>query len=57
MQKRPDYQELTERAKTNTPVGRLGDPADVAATVAFLASRLAGFTTGETVHVTGGRYA
>ncbi|PJX26085.1 beta-ketoacyl-ACP reductase [Advenella sp. S44] len=57
MQQRPDYQELTERAKSNTPVSRLGDPADVAATVAFLASRLAGFTTGETVHVTGGRYA
>ena len=57
MQQRPDYQELTERAKSNTPVARLGDPADVAATVAFLASRLAGFTTGETVHVTGGRYA
>ncbi len=54
---RPDYAELTERAKSNTPVARLGDPADVAATVAFLASRLAGFTTGETVHVTGGRYA
>ena len=57
MQQRPDYQELTERAKSNTPVARLGDPADVAATVAFQASRLAGFTTGETVHVTGGRYA
>ncbi len=57
MQQRPDYQELIERAKGNTPVARLGDPADVAATVAFLASRLAGFTTGETVHVTGGRYA
>lgn len=57
MQQRPDYAELTERAKSNTPVARLGDPADVAATVAFLASRLAGFTTGETVHVTGGRYA
>jgi len=57
MQQRPDYHELTERAKSNTPVARLGDPADVAATVAFLASRLAGFTTGETVHVTGGRYA
>lgn len=57
MQQRPDYLELTERAKSNTPVARLGDPADVAATVAFLASRLAGFTTGETVHVTGGRYA
>ncbi|ETF04446.1 3-ketoacyl-ACP reductase [Advenella kashmirensis W13003] len=57
MQQRSDYQELTERAKSNTPVARLGDPSDVAATVAFLASRLAGFTTGETVHVTGGRYA
>lgn len=57
MQQRPDFEELTERAKSNTPAGRLGDPADVAATVAFLASRLAGFTTGETVHVTGGRYA
>ncbi|MBH1964990.1 MAG: SDR family oxidoreductase [Comamonadaceae bacterium] len=57
MQQRPDYLDLTERAKSNTPVARLGDPADVAATVAFLASRLAGFTTGETVHVTGGRYA
>ncbi len=57
MQGRPDYAELTERAKSNTPVARLGDPADVAATVAFLASKLAGFTTGETVHVTGGRYA
>ncbi|MET4579144.1 SDR family NAD(P)-dependent oxidoreductase [Ottowia thiooxydans] len=57
MQQRPDYLELTERAKSNTPVARLGDPADVAATVAFLASKLAGFTTGETVHVTGGRYA
>ncbi len=57
MQQRSDYHELTERAKSNTPVARLGDPADVAATVAFLASRLAGFTTGETVHVTGGRYA
>jgi len=57
MQQRADYLELTERAKSNTPVARLGDPDDVAATVAFLSSRLAGFTTGETVHVTGGRYA
>jgi len=57
MRLRPDYEDLTQRAKTNTPVARLGDPDDVAATVAFLASTLAGFTTGETVHVTGGRYA
>lgn len=57
MRSRPDYEELTQRAQKNTPVARLGTPEDVAATIAFLASTLAGFTTGETVHVTGGRYA
>lgn len=56
LRSRADYDELTARAQKNTPVGRLGDPDDVAATVAFLASTLAGFVTGETVHVTGGRY-
>jgi len=56
MKKRPDYEELTQRAQKNTPVARLGDPDDVATTVAFLASPLAGFITAETVHVTGGRY-
>ncbi|MFW7346809.1 MAG: 3-oxoacyl-ACP reductase FabG [Pigmentiphaga sp.] len=55
MRQRADYETLTERARQNTPVARLGDPEDVAATVAFLASTLAGFITGETVHVTGGR--
>ncbi len=57
MRNRPDYEELTLRAQKNTPVARLGDPDDVAATIAFLASTLAGFITGEVVHVTGGRYA
>jgi len=55
MRQRPDYHELTERAKQNTPVARLGEPEDVASAVAFLASSLAGFITGETLHVTGGR--
>jgi len=55
IRQRADYETLTERARQNTPVARLGDPEDVAATVAFLASTLAGFITGETVHVTGGR--
>lgn len=57
MRNRPDYAELTQRAQKNTPVARLGEPEDVAATIAFLCSTLAGFITGETVHVTGGRYA
>ena len=36
------------------PVGRTGTPADVAWTVAFLASAEAGFITGEVVDVNGG---
>jgi 3-oxoacyl-[acyl-carrier protein] reductase len=36
------------------PLGRLGQPADVAAAVAFLASDEAGWITGATLHVNGG---
>ena len=35
---------------------RLGDPADIAQAVAFLASPGAGYITGETLHVNGGMY-
>jgi NAD(P)-dependent dehydrogenase (short-subunit alcohol dehydrogenase family) len=37
-----------------TPLGRLEEPDDVAKTVVFLASDLAGFITGEALNVTGG---
>lgn len=37
-------------------LGRLGDAAEVAAVVAFLASEAAGYVTGETLHVNGGLY-
>lgn len=36
------------------PLQRLGNPADIASAVAFLASREAGYITGETLHVNGG---
>jgi 3-oxoacyl-[acyl-carrier protein] reductase len=36
------------------PLGRLGQPADVAAAVAFLASPAAGYITGSTIDVNGG---
>jgi 3-oxoacyl-[acyl-carrier protein] reductase len=38
------------------PMGRLGSPTDVAATVLFLCSEPAGYITGETLHVNGGMY-
>ncbi len=38
------------------PLGRLGDPDDIAAAVAFLASDDAGYVTGTTLHVNGGMY-
>ena len=37
------------------PVGRIGDPADVAAAVLWLATPDAGFVTGQVVTVDGGR--
>ncbi|MGF7147601.1 3-oxoacyl-[acyl-carrier protein] reductase [Sphingomonas zeicaulis] len=36
------------------PAGRLGEGGDVAAAVAYLASREAGYVTGQTIHVNGG---
>jgi acetoacetyl-CoA reductase len=38
------------------PVGRLGEPEDVARCVVFLASDAAGFITGSTVSANGGQY-
>jgi 3-oxoacyl-[acyl-carrier protein] reductase len=38
------------------PLGRLGNPAEIAALVSFLCSDLAGYITGETVHINGGMH-
>jgi len=43
-----------ERIAGTIPMGRLGVPEDVAASVVFLASDQAGYITGQTIHVNGG---
>jgi 3-oxoacyl-[acyl-carrier protein] reductase len=45
-----------QKMLTDTALGRLGAPADIAAAVAFLASPGAAYITGETLHVNGGLY-
>jgi NAD(P)-dependent dehydrogenase (short-subunit alcohol dehydrogenase family) len=40
--------------RAGTPVGRFGEPGDVAAAVAFLASAEAAFVNGVTIPVNGG---
>ena len=46
-----DFRKQVERA---TPLGRIGQPRDIAPAVAFLASPEAAFITGQTLHISGG---
>ncbi|MCX7214281.1 MAG: 3-oxoacyl-ACP reductase FabG [Burkholderiales bacterium] len=48
--------EQTAALLQKVPLGRFGDVAEVAATVGFLCSPLAGYITGNTLHVNGGMY-
>jgi 2-hydroxycyclohexanecarboxyl-CoA dehydrogenase len=45
---------MVEALRKAVPMRRLGQPADVAAAVAFLASERAGYITGQTLSVSGG---
>ncbi|SDI55627.1 SDR family NAD(P)-dependent oxidoreductase [Nonomuraea jiangxiensis] len=47
-------QHIIDDAKARTPLGRLGEPADIADIVAFLASDAGRWITGQTIHGAGG---
>jgi 3-oxoacyl-[acyl-carrier protein] reductase len=48
--------EQTQALLTKIPLGRYGQPEEIAAVVGFLASTEAGYITGETIHANGGMY-
>jgi NAD(P)-dependent dehydrogenase (short-subunit alcohol dehydrogenase family) len=50
------YAAFLERSKETHPLGRPGDPQDVAALILFLASDRASWMTGETIPIDGGRH-
>ena len=50
------YEKIKAAAEATLPVQRIGTPEDVAAAVTFLCSEVAGYISGDVLHVTGGRY-
>jgi NAD(P)-dependent dehydrogenase (short-subunit alcohol dehydrogenase family) len=52
----PQYAAFLERSKETHPLGRPGQPDEIAALILFLASDQAGWMTGETIPIDGGRH-
>ncbi len=51
---RVSFEDFVAHAAAQIPVGRIGQPEDIAATIAFLVSEDAGFVSGQVVYVAGG---
>jgi NAD(P)-dependent dehydrogenase (short-subunit alcohol dehydrogenase family) len=51
----PDYEAFLEHSKTTHPLGRVGQASEVAELIYFLASEQAGWITGATYSIDGGR--
>lgn len=51
----PDYAAFLERGKTTHPLGRVGQPKEVAALILFLLSKESGWITGACMPIDGGR--
>jgi NAD(P)-dependent dehydrogenase (short-subunit alcohol dehydrogenase family) len=50
-----DYEKFLEHSKTTHPLGRVGDPSEIAELVFYLASERAAWITGATYQIDGGR--
>ncbi len=50
------YAKFLERSKETHPLGRAGQPEDIAQLILFLASERSGWITGETIAIDGGRH-
>ena len=50
-----DYENFLEHSKTTHPIGRVGDPKEIAELVFYLASEKASWITGATYSIDGGR--
>ena len=50
-------EKAVDKIYARTPLGRLAQPDEIAGVAAFLASEDAGYVTGETIYVDGGRMA
>ena len=48
------YEEQLAKLSSTIPLGRMGQPSELAALIAFLASERAGYVTGATIQVDGG---
>jgi NAD(P)-dependent dehydrogenase (short-subunit alcohol dehydrogenase family) len=51
-----NYAQFLERSKGTHPLGRAGEPDEIAELIWFLASDRAGWITGETISIDGGRH-
>ncbi len=49
-----DFEEWKSAVAKDIPVGRIGQPDDIAATASFLCSEAAGFVSGQVIYVAGG---
>jgi NAD(P)-dependent dehydrogenase (short-subunit alcohol dehydrogenase family) len=53
--KNEPYEAFLEHSKTTHPLGRVGEASEIAELIYFLASDQAGWITGATVSIDGGR--